>query len=101
MKIHGSSPPPRRLATVNYLEDLNALFVYGGKNDEQNTTFNDIYLLDLLSLNWYYVRVFDGIAKERYEHCAVVADNQIVIFGGVDRELYIASDLYVITANIY
>ena len=76
--------------------------MYGGRNHQRrfNQTFNDVFLLDLIHLSWFEVRIFDGIAKERYEHCAVVSGNNLIIFGGMDDQMYIAADLFIITIGM-
>jgi len=101
LKLNGEGPSPRKLSSLNYIDGLHVLVVYGGRYDDnsRNQTFNDIYLLDLINLTWFSVKVYDGIIKARYEHCAVVSGNKIIVFGGMDDEMYIASDLYIITVG--
>ena len=56
-----------------------------------------MFLLDLVNLIWFEVKIFDGIVKERYEHCAVICDDRLIVFGGMDDHMYIAADVYTIT----
>jgi len=100
--INGQCPAPRKLSTINYNEVLQILIVYGGKNDESNVdiTFNDFFIMDLINLIWYKVKIFDGIPKERYEHSSVVFDDKLIVFGGMDSKMYIPSDLYQVTLGI-
>ena len=45
------------------------------------------------------MKIYDGIVKERYEHNVIVSGNKIIVFGGKDDKMFIASDLYVITVG--
>ena len=44
-------------------------------------------ILKLVSNNWYEIKKVKGTKPQaRYRHSAVVIDNQMIVFGGVDAE---------------
>ena len=79
---------------MNFHEKLNILVLFGGKNNLKNVYFNDVFVLDLDSFNWYKVVVCDDFPIKRADHCAVVYDNKLICFGGMNNNQFIGSDIY-------
>ena len=58
------------------------VYIVGGYDG--NTIFDDIWRLDLLTLQWIKLRVF--LPKPVYFHASTLTkDGQLIIFGGVDN----------------
>jgi len=64
------------------------LIIFGGRN-EKVTAFNDFHVLNLNSLNWIQVNMFplcnDSIIIPRYNHVALINNQSLVIFGGINK----------------
>ena len=81
---------------MTFYEKLNILVLFGGKNNVTNVYFNDLYVLDLDSFDWYKVVVCDDFAYKRADHCAALYENKLIFFGGMNNSQFIGSDIYAI-----
>ena len=100
VNTNGNIPEGRLFASINFYEDLNVLFLLGGKtqNDEFSST---LFLLDLETFCWSKVLIFDRSPHERAEHSSCIYGSSLIIFGGINSEKYIGSDIYVINLDIW
>ena len=62
--------------------DCRFLLVFGGEREEQGPACSDLLVLDLESLKWWTVAVAGGPVTPRMYPCAIVAGNQLYVFGG-------------------
>ncbi len=93
-KTEGKGPCPRYQHTMNYCEVLNALVVFGGRNDSMlkywkgstAAVLNDMYMLTLDVMTWVRVDT-DPEPERRAKHSADIVGDTIYIFGGVDESL--------------
>ena len=99
-KTSGSSPQPRSNATLNYLENINILILFGGKDNKQGIIFNDLFVLDLDSFMWYRVGMYNDFPVSRYDHSAIIYENKLICFGGMSDNHFIGSDIYVVNIGI-
>ncbi|MEW5307774.1 MAG: hypothetical protein WDW38_010526 [Sanguina aurantia] len=77
----GSTPAPRRGATINATEDGRRLFVFGGNDGTRN--LNDVSFLDLEKLMWNAVPVHVGVAPEpREDHVSSIVAKYLIVSGG-------------------
>ena len=101
-KTNGISPVPRIMAKINYYQDLSILILHGGRNDSiKKSIFNDIFVLDLMTLNWIQTSTYPSVPKDRSEHSSVVYNNQIFILGGINLKKYYPMDFFVINVDLY
>ena len=100
VKTEGTPPSPRFQHTLSYVRDMRLLVVIGGRNDTQSgsgyTCFNDVHLLNLVTLLWTPVIVRGEVPKVRCAHAAAAVGNQVVVFGGVEGGRYCSSDTYIL-----
>jgi len=87
-------PKPKVSGCIPYSRDghtacniNNNMYIFGGYVEETDLFSNDIYVLDLKTYVWKYLRV-NGIPPSwRDFHSAVAYDNKMFVFGGrSDRE---------------
>lgn len=100
IKTFGKPPGPRHSCSLDYFEDLNVLFLYGGSNDSQLIS-NEVFLLDLEHYNWSLVSIFDVSPYARAEHSSCLNGNSLLIFGGINMDMYLGSELYIINLDIW
>lgn len=82
---------------MNFFNDLSILIIHGGRNDKNKLQiFNDIYVLDLVTITYIRAYTYETIPKDRYEHSSFIFDNKLYIFGGIDEDRYIGSDFFLI-----
>lgn len=98
--VKGNLPEGRKDATLNYYEPLNVLILFGGENERQQFS-NDIHFLDLDSFKWIKISLNENIPMERSSHCCVIHQNHMIIFGGLNAERYVGSNLVIINLDIY
>lgn len=105
LKTIGEGPSARYSTSINYYEVGNCLFIHGGRNDflGNNYAFDDTYLLDLYTLNWVKVSYsFESQTqsmKRRCSHAAIIHDHNLIIFGGMNSEVYLGNSLAVLELN--
>ena len=98
--IHGIQPEGRMDSTLNFYEALNVLILFGGQNYRQ-VFLNDLHVLDLDNFNWTKVTLYEDIPMERGEHCSTIVNNQLFIFGGLNAERYVGSDIFLISLDVF
>lgn len=95
-KTSGNLPQARSNATLNYVENINILNLFGGQDNKQGVIFNDLFVLDLDSFIWYKVEIYDDHPLARYGHFTVEYNNKLICFGGMSDNHFIGSDIYIV-----
>jgi len=95
-KTEGNGPCARISATMNYLEDLHVLVITGGCDKDRKLFYNDIYILDLEKYKWTKINVYNDLPIRRAEHCSILLDKKLIVFGGINSKCYVGSELYVV-----
>lgn len=96
----GGTPPRVRCgSTINYYDNLNVIFMFGGMNYEE--FFNDLFMFDLENHYWYKVAIFDAIPLKRADHISFISDNGLILFGGRNETMFLGSEFYVINLDIF
>lgn len=98
--VSGSVPTGRLNATMNYYETLNVIILFGGQNNFQNST-NDLYILNLDSFFWIKIKLYHDIPSERSAHSSCIFKNQLIIFGGINSDMYVGSDIFTVNLDIF
>jgi hypothetical protein len=100
----GKAPSPRADTSLNFYEDLKVLIVHGGRSESEY--FNDTFILDIISLNWYKVKLFEeGIFNnktkllKRCGHGAVIVKDNLIIFGG-NNDIFVGSEMFMLNLNL-
>ncbi len=99
---NGIGPIPRYNSSINYYEEGNFIIIHGGRNDDKsdNYALNDTFLLELFTLNWlkveYYNDINNLIVNRRYCHESIIFDNKLYIFGGMDSNNILKSEMFII-----
>lgn len=73
------------------------MIVYGGRNQDVNKVFGDIYHLDLVTHQWTQITTFMGPKPvPLYGHSAVWSPtlNQMLVFGGYDTTGAVSENVY-------
>ena len=102
IKTNGIGPIPRYNSSINYYEEGNFIIIHGGRNDDksENYALNDTFLLELFTLNWLKVEYFNDlnnlIVNRRYCHESIIFDNKLYIFGGMDNNNILKSEMFII-----
>jgi hypothetical protein len=105
LNISGIQPPPRSHASLNFYENLNVLILHGGRNDKfkKGVCYNDFWILDLELLQWSKLSTYDGISKNaveaRADHCAIIHNNNLIIFGGSNESNFLGSELLLVNLD--
>ena len=98
----GKPPKPRYCCTMNFFEDGNYLIIHGGRNEidgGDDIALNDTYVLELYKMEWLKVDFGDLEIKHRFGHSAVISGRNLIIFGGMNRENYLGSALFIINLD--
>lgn len=99
-KVAGKPPSPRYGHSMNYYPDRSILVVFGGRNDSNfdkygHSYMNDVWILYLEKLTWCRWDTQCSFAPlQRYSHCAELAENAVVVFGGLSEENYCNAEIY-------
>jgi len=93
----GIAPSPRFNHGMKFCRHLSCIIVYGGRNDEMNCCFSDIFTLNLESLTWIKLNTFDNKNNEcRFSFGYDMSLTRMLIFGGMNLNGFINNELYVI-----
>ncbi|CAD8167232.1 unnamed protein product [Paramecium octaurelia] len=102
LKTKGQVPIARYSHSLNYFYHLNALILYGGRNDsKEENILNDLYVLQLMQMNWVLVQQIGGLKNGKFNHCSVSIDSKILIFGGYTKNVYANADIQLIELDQY
>jgi N-acetylneuraminic acid mutarotase len=75
-------PPAKRNDHSATLWNGNKLVIFGG-NSEEDVYFNDIFVLDLISMTWSQPDVHGFIPEGRIRHSATIYENKLYVAGGI------------------
>ena len=99
----GIQPCERYDNTLNFYERGNMLIIHGGRtiNKKIEKVLNDTFILDLFSFNWIEVEYFNKEYKvpPRYFHQSIIVKGELFIFGGINKNQYIGSEMLVLDLN--
>jgi len=62
---------------------------------------NDVWVFFLENLTWYEAKTSGSIPRERFSHCAAIVGTQLIIFGGLNSENFLNSELYALELDPY
>ena len=103
IKTYGNQPCGRYDSSLNFYERGNMIIVHGGRtiNGKHEKGLNDTFILDLFSFNWIEVEYFNKECKvlPRYFHQAIIIKGELYIFGGINKNKYIGSEMLVLDLN--
>ena len=98
----GLMPPARAMHSMVYLNELSIIAIYGGRNDNLRGTsptsgcFNDLHILHLEKLAWLQVIIGGMERMPRYSHSAAAFGSKMVVFGGMNFQTYLPSEVEII-----
>ena len=69
-KTIGQGPCGRMLHTMTFMDKMNILIIYGGRNQAKECFLKDIHGLNLDSLTWASLTIFGKVPGGRSSHCA-------------------------------
>ncbi|CDW75223.1 kelch motif family protein [Stylonychia lemnae] len=107
VKSVSKDPPPRYNHTLNFSEDQNLLVLFGGRCDfaakmtNYQQILNDVWVLYLDNLCWYEVQCSGSVPRERFCHCATIVGTQLLIFGGLNSDNFLCSEIYCLELDPY
>lgn len=103
LNTFGSPPCPRYDNSINFYERGNMLVIHGGRTNKnkRELALNDTFILDLYSYNWIEVEYFNREYKvpPRFYHQAIIFKGELYIFGGLNENEYIGSEMLVLDLN--
>ena len=86
LETSGASPSERMLHSMTFMEKMNVLVIYGGRNMNKECFLSDIHILNLDSLQWANVELFGcEMSLGRCGHAAAAFNKRLIVFGGVHR----------------
>ncbi|KAM3130897.1 hypothetical protein pb186bvf_017009 [Paramecium bursaria] len=84
----GQQPKGRIMHSANYLQDLNVVVIYGGRDDQQaNPYFNDLYVYKLIEREWIKIETTQN-PQPRAGHQSFNYGTRIMIMGGINYQGY-------------
>jgi hypothetical protein len=90
VETKGSQPHPRYLHSMDYLESLVSLVIFGGRknkpSDKDTYYFNDLWIFHIPTSHWGNVKIFGDVPEERYSHASGISGSSIMIFGGNNEQ---------------
>eukprot|EP00828_Plagiopyla_frontata_P004583 TRINITY_DN11683_c0_g1_i1.p2 TRINITY_DN11683_c0_g1~~TRINITY_DN11683_c0_g1_i1.p2 ORF type:complete len:147 (+),score=11.02 TRINITY_DN11683_c0_g1_i1:424-864(+) len=86
--------------TMTPLISLGIIVVIGGLNEQsQDVHLNDLFILQLNTMEWIEVKKFGIEMIPRSSHCAITSGSQIIVFGGMNLSGLVKTDLLIIEFN--
>ncbi|HIK06183.1 MAG TPA: hypothetical protein IGS40_15945 [Trichormus sp. M33_DOE_039] len=93
-KLQGNLPQPRHGHSAILYQ--NSMIIFGGEDNNNGATLNDVHVLDLVSWTWIQPQICGQIPENRSFHTAVLFQNQMLVWGGYKKAKdggYIFSDV--------
>ena len=80
-------------------EYKNSLLVFGGQhrfNSELNyrECLNDLHRFDLSKSEWAYVRTTGDNIDARRNHCSIICDDNMYVYGGINADGKVLKDVW-------
>eukprot|EP01080_Neovahlkampfia_damariscottae_P011905 gene11905-5311_t len=98
LKTKGDIPSPRaNTSIVLYKEKI---ICFGGEQQPDWKFLNDIFELNLFTLQWKRIETKGDIPSERHSHSCLLYDNQMIIHGGINS-ISISKDIYSLNLDTY
>ena len=94
---NGCVPCGRSGHTMNAVE--RHIFIFGGRGCN-TLPFNDMYILDSVSLVWFRPTFNGSPPSSRSNHTCVVVNNSLLVFGGVSEGGTSLNDLHIFDTGI-
>lgn len=96
--FEGRSPDRRCMHTLNFVYNMSACVVYGGKFESMNKTryFDDLHVLNLRNHEWVEVRLEGARKAPRAMHSACVFVKHLIIFGGLNELGFVQGNVDII-----
>lgn len=102
--MKGNHSLPRYSTSINFFEEGNFIVIHGGKFDDSHnneSSLNDTFLLELYKLEW--LRIDFGEENNnvfrRFNHCSIISGKNLIIFGGMNENNYIGTQLFVVNLD--
>ena len=92
-RVYGENPFPRVGAAHALVEKLNVFVMFGGKGPDGHFS-NDVFCLNVGSLEWYEPAVSGRKPSRRKGACACVANSVFYMYGGCGTENTPCGELY-------
>ncbi|KAM3135919.1 Leucine-zipper-like transcriptional regulator 1 [Paramecium bursaria] len=84
IQTQGKQPDARRCCSLNYDDNISAIIMFGGTNDE--IIFGDLYLNFLRNYTWSQVKLSGYLNYScRFDHCSIYSEDKLIIFGGLNE----------------
>lgn len=100
MQPKGKPPCPRYGSSLVYVQSLESVFLYGGRNNmidqKQKGFFNDMYVYRVYSNEWMECTCINSEQIPRANHCTFLKDTKLFLFGGLNYEGYCSSQMEII-----
>ena len=92
--------PLARASHSSVVYDNRYIIIYGGWNFEK--FFSDIWAYDIVDNHWTQIIASNSSKSSeiRVKHKAVILDNQMIIVGGEDGDMYLQNSVFKCTINI-
>lgn len=82
---------------MKFCKYLNSIIIYGGRNDELNCCFSDIFTFDLETFTWTRLNFLESkYNEEKFSFAYDMHNTRILLFGGINFKGFLNNDLYVI-----
>ena len=97
LQTNGEKPAPRFGHTMGFLSSCNHLAIFGGIGSNYGETFGDLWTISIEKLSWNKVKISGSLPEPRSNHGMVVDRDALIIFGGINDNGFLASDIYCTT----
>ncbi|CAD8175841.1 unnamed protein product [Paramecium pentaurelia] len=96
----GKPPLPRIQHTASYVQDMNIIIIFGGRDDSRSHPyFNDLFAYKICEKEWVQLDVYGNVPRPRASHSAVAYKSQVLYFGGVSMNGYLEFSVNVAEFN--
>ena len=98
-------PSARYMHTVDFIQSLSLLAIFGGRNDTASSSlfapvFSDLWILKLHNFEYVNVKVGGSIRPSgRTNHVSMVSGTQLIVFGGQNSNFEIRKDAECLELN--
>ena len=100
-KTNGKPPSPRTDASMSFSSTISMIIIHGGKNEMKFEFYNDVFMLDLKTMDWIHPLFKDEIPLERAEHKSIAISDKLFILGGTTSDHFLNYDFTIINLNFF